>query len=162
MCFFVCVCLSVYVCHDVCPDDLAMKDWCHTNNILQVYSWGRLVVQVMLHALVTSSMTSPGHRVGQILKLIYLSQYFNYRVDQKLEISEMLMAFWSVYYFRKESLSRPPNGGHFENVEILNTASFLPQICKFSDFCSRYIIGVAGDDIMYILVCQFHCWSGSS
>ena len=29
---FVCVC--VYVCHDVCPEDLTMKDWCHTNNVL--------------------------------------------------------------------------------------------------------------------------------
>ena len=27
-----CVCVVVYVCHDVCPDDLTMKDWCHTNN----------------------------------------------------------------------------------------------------------------------------------
>ena len=34
-CVFVCscVCVVVYVCHDVCPDDLTMKDWCHTNNI---------------------------------------------------------------------------------------------------------------------------------
>ena len=29
VCFFVCVC--VYVSHDVCPDDLTMKDWCHSN-----------------------------------------------------------------------------------------------------------------------------------
>ena len=27
-----------------------MKDWCHTNNILQVHCWGCLVVQVMFHA----------------------------------------------------------------------------------------------------------------
>ena len=40
------VCLSVYV----CPDDLTMKDSCHTNNILQVHCWGCLVVQVMLRA----------------------------------------------------------------------------------------------------------------
>ena len=32
--------MVVYVCHDVCPDDLTMKDWCHTNNILQVHCWG--------------------------------------------------------------------------------------------------------------------------
>ena len=30
-----------------------MKDWCHTNNILQVHCRGCLVVQVMLHALMT-------------------------------------------------------------------------------------------------------------
>ena len=56
-CVFV-FCLCLY--HDVCPDDLTMKDWCHTNNILQVYCWGCLVVQVMSHALMTSLMTSPG------------------------------------------------------------------------------------------------------
>ena len=65
----------VFVCHDVCPDDLTMKDWCHTNNILQVHCWGCLVVQVMFHALMTSLMTSQDHKVGQILKLIYLIQY---------------------------------------------------------------------------------------
>ena len=86
----VCVCLSVYVCHDVCPDDLALNDWCNTNNILQVYTWGYRVVQVMFHALVTSSMTSlghKGHKVGQILKCMYLRQYFSYRIYQKLKIS---------------------------------------------------------------------------
>ena len=78
-CVFVCarVCVLVYVCHDVCPDDLTMKDWCHTNNILQVHCWGCLVVQVMFHALMTSSMTSPVHKVGQILKMIYLRQYLS-------------------------------------------------------------------------------------
>ena len=81
VCLFVCLCvcvwLSVYVCHDVCPNDLTMKDWCHTNNILQVNFWGCLVVQGMFHAPMTSLMTSQGHTVGQILKLIYLRQYFN-------------------------------------------------------------------------------------
>ena len=66
----VCLCVSVYVCHDVCPDDLTMKDWCHTNDILQVHCWGCLVVQVMFHTLMTSLMTPQGHRVCQILKLI--------------------------------------------------------------------------------------------
>ena len=43
-------------------------------------------------------MTSPGHKIGQILKLIYLRQYLNYNVDQKLKMSEMLMAisFWYI------------------------------------------------------------------
>ena len=45
----------------------------------------------------TSSMTSPGHKIGQILKLIYLRQYLNYSVDQKLKMSEMLMATFQVY-----------------------------------------------------------------
>ena len=42
-------------------------------------------------------MTSPGHKIGQILKLIYLRQYLSYSVDQKLKMSEMLMALFLVY-----------------------------------------------------------------
>ena len=96
-CVFVCLFVCVYVCHDVCPDDLTMKDWCHTNNILQVRCWGCLVVQVMFHTLMTSLVTSQDHKVGQILKLIYLRQYFSYSVDQKLKMSEMLLAIILVY-----------------------------------------------------------------
>ena len=42
-------------------------------------------------------MTSPGHKIGQILKLIYLRQYLSYSVDQKLKMSEMLMAVFLIY-----------------------------------------------------------------
>ena len=45
----------------------------------------------------TSLMTSPRHKIGQILKLIYLRQYLNYSVDQILKMSEMLMAVFLVY-----------------------------------------------------------------
>ena len=45
----------------------------------------------------TSLMMSQGHKVGQILKLIYLRQYLSYSVDQKLKMSEMLMAIFLVY-----------------------------------------------------------------
>ena len=42
-------------------------------------------------------MTSPDHKIGQILKLIYLRQYLGYSIDQKLKMSEMLMAIFLVY-----------------------------------------------------------------
>ena len=45
----------------------------------------------------TLLMTSPGHKIGQILKLIYLRQYLSYSVNQKLKMSEMLMAIFLVY-----------------------------------------------------------------
>ena len=45
----------------------------------------------------TSLMTSQDHKVGQILKLIYLRQYLSYSVDQLLKMSEMLMAIFLVY-----------------------------------------------------------------
>ena len=172
----------------------------------------RLWLQLYEYIFMTSFMTSPNHKIGQILKLIYLRQYLNYSVDQKLKMSEMLMAIFLVYSTSgitsgKKGLSRAQNGGHFENFEIWNTASTWPQIwkyrpklCKkkyfhdddviddvtgwpqsfslysclgevgsgsklqgqchanviiwkFSDFCSRHTVGVAGDDIIfYILV----------
>ena len=45
----------------------------------------------------TSMMKSQDHKVGNILKLIYLCQYLSYSVDQKLKMSEMLMAIFLVY-----------------------------------------------------------------
>ena len=45
----------------------------------------------------TLLMASPGHKIGQILILIYLRQYLNYSVDQKLKMSETLMAIFLVY-----------------------------------------------------------------
>ena len=95
-------------------------------------------------------MTSPGHKIGQILKLIYLRQYLNYSVDQKLKMSVMLMAIFLVYSpsgitSGKKSLSGS-NGGHFENFWLLNTASIWPQIwkdCPKSCQCSFY-----GDDVI--------------
>ena len=79
-------------------------------------------------------MTLPGHKIGQILKLIYLRQYLNYSVDQKLKMSEMLMAIFLVYSTSGIASGKKvfwaQNGGHFENFEILNTASIWPQIWK--------------------------------
>ena len=57
----------------------------------------RLWLQLYEYIFITSLMTSPGHKIGQILKLIYLRQYLNYSVDQKLIMSEMLMAIFLVY-----------------------------------------------------------------
>ena len=57
----------------------------------------RLWLQLYEYIFMTSLMTSPGHKIGQILKLIYLRQYLNHSVDQKLKMSEMLMAIFLVY-----------------------------------------------------------------
>ena len=53
--------------------------------------------QIMTQLFMTSLMTSPGHKIGEILKLLYLRQYLNYSVDQKLKMSEMLMAIFLAY-----------------------------------------------------------------
>ena len=55
------------------------------------------IYQTYLVSTTTSLMTSTGHKIGQILKLIYLPQYLSYGVDQKLIMSEMLMAIFLVY-----------------------------------------------------------------
>ena len=44
----------------------------------------------------TSLMASQDHKVSQILKLIYLRQYLSYSVEQKLKMSEMIMAIFLV------------------------------------------------------------------
>ena len=45
----------------------------------------------------TSLMTSQDHKVGQIFKLICLRHNLSYNIDQKLKMSEMLMAIFLVY-----------------------------------------------------------------
>ena len=57
----------------------------------------KLWLQLYEYIFMTSLMTSPGHKIGQILKLIYRRQYLSYSVDQKLKMSEMLMAIFLVY-----------------------------------------------------------------
>ena len=57
----------------------------------------RLWLQLYEYIFMISLMTSPGYKIAQILKLIYLRQYLNYSVDQKLKMSEMLMAIFLVY-----------------------------------------------------------------
>ena len=57
----------------------------------------RLWLQLYEYVFMMSLMTSPGHKISQILKLICLRQYLSYSVDQKLKMSEMLMAIVLVY-----------------------------------------------------------------
>ena len=57
----------------------------------------RLWLQLYKYIFMTSLMTSSGHKIGQILKLIYLCQYLNYSVDEKLKMSKMLMDIFLVY-----------------------------------------------------------------
>ena len=45
----------------------------------------RLWLHLYKYIFMTSLMTSPDHKVGQILKLIFLRQYLSYSVDQKLK-----------------------------------------------------------------------------
>ena len=75
----------------------------------------RLWLQLYKYIFMMSLTTSPGHKIGQTLKLIYLRQCFSKSVDQKLKMSEMLMAIFLAYSFRYKSLWRAQNGGHFEN-----------------------------------------------
>ena len=87
------------------------------------------------YVFITSLMASPGHKVGNFSKLMYSHQYFSWSVDQKLQLSEILMAFLVGYStsgitFSKKSLSRPENGGYFDNFEILNTNTMWPRLWK--------------------------------
>ena len=58
----------------------------------------KLWLQLYKHIFMTSMMTtSQDHNVGQIFNLINLRQYLSYNVDQKLKMSEILMAIFLVY-----------------------------------------------------------------
>ena len=57
----------------------------------------RLWLHLYKSVFMTSLMRSPGHKVGQLLKLMYPHQYFSKSVDQKSKISEIPMAILLVY-----------------------------------------------------------------
>ena len=77
-------------------------------------------------------MTSPGHKLGQILKLIYLSIFELERRSKAQNVGYtngyLAGIFNFTYQSRSKCLSRAQNGGHFENFQIFNTASISPQI----------------------------------
>ena len=81
-----------------------MKDWCHTNNILQVHCWGCLVVQVMFHALMTSLMTSQGHKVGQ-----FLNWYISVKIWATVSIksSKCRKCYWLSFWYIQLPVSLP-------------------------------------------------------
>ena len=97
----------------------------------------RLWLQLYEYIFMTSFMTSPSQKIGHILKLIYLRQYLNYSVDQKLKMLEMLMAIFLVYSpsgitSGKKSLSRAQNSGHFENLKYsFNLTSDMKRSSQF-------------------------------
>ena len=63
---------------------------------------------------------APGHKIGQILKLIYLRQYLSYSVDQKLKMSEMLMVIFLAY-----STSGISSGKKFVELKMAATLKTL-------------------------------------
>ena len=107
----------------------------------------RLWLQLYKYIFMTSLMTLPGHKIGQILKLIYLRQYLNYCVDQKPKMPELLMAIFLVYSpsgitsgkkFVASSKWRP-----FWKFWNWNTASIWHQIRKYRPkWCQKGIFKV--------------------
>ena len=88
----------------------------------------RLWLQLYKDIFMTSLMTSPGYKIGQILKLIYLHQYLSYSVGQKFKMSEMLMAIFLVYLTSSitsgKKVSQVQNGGYFAAAKLCQK-SFL-------------------------------------
>ena len=80
----------------------------------------RLWLQLYKYIFMTSLITSPGHKIGQILKFIYLRQYLSLSVNQKLKMSEMLMAITLVY----------STSGITSGKKIVASSKWQP-LCKF-------------------------------
>ena len=90
----VCVCVSVNVCRDVCPDDLTMKDWCNTNNILQVHFENRISPSIF-----ELQRRSKAQNIGNANG--YLSGVFNfqYHSGKKFVASSKwrpFLKFWNI------------------------------------------------------------------
>ena len=103
-------------------------DLSHTNNILQikvgdVYSYQ--VVQVMFHALMPSSMTSPFHKVCQNFEIHISTPMFQLERRSKAQNIGLLVYSTSGITSGKKSLSRVQNGGHFENVKTKIQFDFI-------------------------------------
>ena len=146
-----CVCVSAFVCHDDCPDDLTLKGLVphkqyFAGTLLGMYS--------------CASYVSHTHDViGDVTRSQIRS---NFEIDISPSIFELER--WSkaqnvgnangylsdifnfLYNFRYKSLSGAQNGGHFKNFEILNTASIWPQIWKeHPKLCQKVF---QGDDVI--------------
>ena len=66
----------------------------------------------------------------QNFELVYLRQYLSSSVHIENASGYLAGIFNVPYHFEKKKFSRATNGGHFENYEISNTDSILPQIWK--------------------------------
>ena len=85
-------------------------EWIHIHDVTRSQSRSNFKI-VMSPSIFQLERRSKAQNVGNAHG--YLFYIFNFR-----------------YNFRWKSLSRAPNGGHFENSDILNTASIWPQIWK--------------------------------
>ena len=82
----------------------------------------------------TSLMTSPGHKVGQILILIYHRQYWARAAIKSWKYRKCLwLSIWCIQHPVSLPVKRflqLKMATIFENLEILNTGSIWPQIWK--------------------------------
>ena len=72
-----------------------MKDWCHTNNILQVHCWRCLVVQVSRTHDVIDDVTRSQNRSN--FEIDISPSIFQLERRSKLKMSEMFIAIFLVY-----------------------------------------------------------------
>ena len=95
-------------------------------------------------------MTSPGQNVGQILKLIYLwwdmTDMSIFELERRPKAQNGVNAngylsgiFNFRYNSRYKSLLRAQNSGHFENLEILNTASRYEKTVP--NYAKKFFLG---------------------
>ena len=110
-----------------------------------------LWLQLYKYIFMTSLMTSPGNKIGQILKLIYLRQYLSYSVDQILKMSEMLMAIFLVYSTYGKTSSKKVCH-ELKMAAILKILKYLTQLqsaLTYDKIVPNYVKKVFyGDDVI--------------
>ena len=93
-----------------------MKDWCHTNSILQAHYWRCVVEQVMFHTLITSPMTSVGHKANMKITISPSTFQLGRRSKaQNIGKSSGLSCGLVYSTTSKQGFSQPQNDGHYEN-----------------------------------------------
>ena len=125
-----CVCLCV--CHDVCPNELTMRNWCHTN-ILQTYRWGCLIGQVMCYILMASSITSPDQKVCQILNCHNSVNFHRTAWKQILSSFSTVMFRFRFRFERSPKVDKRTIFRNFKIHVLHMIASIWLQILKLYD-----------------------------
>ena len=94
----------------------------------------RLWLHLYEYIFMTSLMTSPDHSLSNFEIDISPSIFQLERRSKAQNVGNangyLFGIFNFLYNFRWKSLSGDQNGGHFENSDILNTASIWPQVRK--------------------------------
>ena len=117
---FVCMFVCLFVCLWRCPTISQEQIVRSSPNLVHIWNL-ELRRDLLFLVLMTSLMTSSGPKVGQILKLPYLSQFLSYSVETKTEMQRWL---WDIILLWLTSGVTSGASGSTLNFDIKMAAIF--------------------------------------